>query len=285
MKRFIVFILIFLSFIALYNGRIIKDAVFGAFGDTSYNNTDFSGAKNHYNNMLKNLSGSTSLEADTLYNLWNTLYRLGEQEQGSKRIELWKESIGDYTKSLSIRIDKQTEENLAFVKEKLAKEEKEQQQKKQEQEKEQEQKNWSGSSDKKEQTNSGAENKENPQKNKTWSGIKNEDKKKDWDKQETQKKDQTKQQPKTWNWSNGGSYNPIGWQNKDDTISKLSDSDKQELKQYLEQLKKFEKQNGKLLNPEKPNQVGSISDQIRNFFGDNSFFQDVIPSNNGKKDW
>lgn len=57
------------------------------------------------------------------------------------------------------------------------------------------------------------------------------------------------------------------------------------MEKYLKELKEFARQNGKLLNPEKPGAGGSLSDQIRNFFGNDSFFQDVIPTNDGKKDW
>lgn len=53
----------------------------------------------------------------------------------------------------------------------------------------------------------------------------------------------------------------------------------------MEGLKQFQKQNGKLLNPEKSGDAGGISDQIRSFFGSDSFFQDVLPSDDGKKDW
>ena len=37
-------------------------------------------------------------------------------------MRLWTEAIGAYTKSLSIRLDQQTEENLGFVKQKLTEE-------------------------------------------------------------------------------------------------------------------------------------------------------------------
>jgi len=39
-------------------------------------------------------------------------------------MRLWEEAVGYYTKSLAIRTDRETEENLAFVKEKLKKERK-----------------------------------------------------------------------------------------------------------------------------------------------------------------
>lgn len=49
-------------------------------------------------------------------------------------MKLWEESVGDYTKSLSIRIDKQTEENLVFVQEKLKQEKKKQEEERKKQE-------------------------------------------------------------------------------------------------------------------------------------------------------
>jgi hypothetical protein len=79
-------------------------------------------ARKHYSGTLDAYSGSILLKADILYNLGNTLYRLGEKETGTKRMEFWKESIGSYIQSLSFRTDKETEENLAFVKEKLQEE-------------------------------------------------------------------------------------------------------------------------------------------------------------------
>lgn len=280
MKRYIIPPLLLLIFALVYNGQTIPVAISGLLWDNSYQKKDFKWAENTYKDILKNHTGSTLIEADVLYNLWNTLYRLGEKASGDEQIKLWKESVGSYTKSLTIRIDKDTEENLAFVKEKLEKEVKKQA----EQKKEQEQK-------KEETTQSGSENKQPPRDEKKEpnspgssttplnEGGKKESPTPSWKQSPTQK-------PQSWqNWSNGWSYNPIGWGKQSDDTSKLSDADKQELKEYLEKLKKFEAQNGKLLNPEKRDGVWSISDQIRNFFWEDSFFQDMIPSPDGKKDW
>jgi hypothetical protein len=67
-------------------------------------------------------------------------------------MEFWKKSIESYTKSLSLRADKETEENLAFVKEKLQKEEENQAQKKLEEQQKKKEKadlqNQSGSTQK-----------------------------------------------------------------------------------------------------------------------------------------
>lgn len=134
MKRLIIFLIFLITFGGMYNFSILRDAVSGFFGDKQYYREDFSRAQTQYMKMLGELPHSTRQEADTLYNLGNTLYRLGEQEQDEKRIEFWRESIGKYTKSLSIRIDQETEENLAFVQEKLRKEEKEQEEKKKQEE-------------------------------------------------------------------------------------------------------------------------------------------------------
>lgn len=266
----------------IYNFSILKDSLSGSLGDISYQKDNLLGAYKHYTDILKNHSGGTLLEADTLYNLGNTLYRLGQWEKDTERIKLWKESVDSYTKSLALRGDTATEENLTFVKEKLQKEGKEQEKKKEEQQKkEQEEKSGSGTNQEQDPSKNNADEsgkKEDAKNNEQWkepeSGGKKENN--EWSGSE-KNKPQSGQ-----NWSNGWSYSPIGWQDKDSVNSQLSDTDRQEVKKYLEALKQFEKQNGKLLNPEK---WGGLSDQIRNFFGSDSFFQDVLPTNDGKKDW
>ncbi len=256
----------------LYNLSIIKSSLVGSFGDTSYQKDELWVAKKHYENVLRNLSGSTLLEADALYNLGNTLYKLGEeQKDADERVRLWTQAIGSYTKSLSIRVDTETEENLAFVKEKLTKEgqkqaEKNKQEREKDTEKKDDTKTDSGQTGDKEEQSSELSSK-------SWSGSSTGS---GWE----QKPEQPKQ-----NWSNGGAYNSIWWTGSANTQDSLSDRDKQDIKHYLEGLKQFEAQNGKLLNPDKQAGVGSISDQIRNFFGNDSFFQDVLPTDEGKKDW
>lgn len=76
MKRFIGFILALVVISSLYNFSIIKSSLMGFFGDVSYGKNDLVLAKIRYENVLKTLSGSTLLQADALYNLGNTLYRL-----------------------------------------------------------------------------------------------------------------------------------------------------------------------------------------------------------------
>ena len=269
----------------MYNASTLQSSILGFFGDSSYQKNNLLDAEKYYGNILKTYSGSHLLEADTLYNLGNTFYRLGEKEKNQKRVKIWKESIGNYTKSLALRTDAQTEENLAFVKEKLQQEERKQEEDKK---KEQENKTSSGSENQQKQTEvnkSGSWQQEEIKKDESWKDSKTGS---GTEKNETNTgsgKDANKPQSGQ-NWSNGWSYNPIGWQNKDEIHSNLSPSDKQEVEKYLEDLKQFAKQNGKLLNPEKPWNIGnSISDQIRNFFWNDSFFQDMIPNNDGKKDW
>lgn len=284
MKHFVVFLLVLITFGGIYNFPVMRDSLLGFFGNTSYQKEDFIKAQEKYENVLKDRSWSTLIEADILYNLGNTLYQLGEREKGEERIKFWKESIGSYTKSLSIRTDKETEENLTFVKEKLKKEEMEQQEQKK---RDTSEKSGSGSEKKPEQT----ENKSDGDKGNSWqkegkkgveSGTGKSGKKEEtasWSGSEANKPQSGQ------NWSNRWSYNPVGWQSKDDVDSQLSDIDRQEVKKYTEELKRFEKQNGKLLNPEKWGEAGSLSDQIRDFFGNDSFFQDVITNSDGKKDW
>lgn len=130
MKRLVIFLLILITFVGIYNFPALRGSVSGFFGDTSYQKNDLLNAQKRYMDILDTGSGSTLLKADTLYNLGNTLYRLGEKERDAARVKLWEESIGNYTKSLSIRTDKETEENLAFVQEKLKKEKKEREEQK-----------------------------------------------------------------------------------------------------------------------------------------------------------
>lgn len=277
MKRLIVFLLILITFGGIYNFRIIWDSLLWHLDDKSYQSNDFSNARKGYENLLSEHSWSTRLEADTLYNRGNALYRLGQSEKDWEKIKLWNESIDSYTKSLSLRKDPETEENLSFVQEELKKETKEQEKKKKEQKKKDaEEKSGSGEIQKQEQT---SQDKSSQQWKESKTGKNGEKETKDWS-------DNEKNKPKTGqNWSNGWSYNPIGWQDKDGINSPLSDAERQEVKKYLEGLKQFEKQNWKLLNPEKAGDIWSISDQIKNFFWSDSFFQDAIPSSDGKKDW
>jgi len=191
MKRLIIFLFTLILFVLLYNTGAIYGSLRGTFGDVSYRKNSLLDAEKHYTEVLRNPSGNTLLSADTLYNLGNTFYRLGELEQNEKRIYFWEKSIGSYTKSLAIRTDSETEENLAFVKEKLQKEKIEQEQKKKEEEEEktgsgtEKQTNQTGST-----TGSEEENKEEAEKSETGS-----------EKVQTQSGQ---------NWSNGGSYNPVG---------------------------------------------------------------------------
>lgn len=139
MKRLVIFLLILITFVGIYNFPALRYSVSGFFGDTSYQKNDLLNAQKRYTDIIGSHSGSIFLKADTLYNLGNTLYRLGEKEKDGARITLWEESIGNYTESLSIRTDKETEENLAFVREKL-KIEREKQEEKKKQEEEQKKK-------------------------------------------------------------------------------------------------------------------------------------------------
>lgn len=275
MKRFIIFLVLLITFVGLYNISVLQGSFLWFFGDNSYQKSNFSRAMKQYTDILKTHSWSTLLEADILYNLGNVLYRLGEEKKDVEKIKYWKEAIGSYTKSLALRIDKDTEENLTFVKKKLQQEEKRQETQKikeQEAQKKLEKKDEKLSQDETKKDESWKDLI-------SWSGTQKQN-------TNTSSKSDNEKQQSEQNWSNGWSYNPIGWQDKDGTNSNLSDNDKQDVKRYLEELKQFAKQNGKLLNPEKPWDIGSsISDQIRNFFWNDSFFQDMNPNNDGKRDW
>jgi len=69
MKRGIIFLLILTLFVGAYNIGTLRDALFGFFGDVSYEKNSLLEAKKHYEDILENQTGSTLLRADTLYNL------------------------------------------------------------------------------------------------------------------------------------------------------------------------------------------------------------------------
>lgn len=123
MKRFIGMILVLFVFLGIYNQSTLYTSLVGFFGGKAHERGDFLEARKSYETLLDGFSGSSLLKADIFYNLGNTYYRQGEQAQNTERIRLWQQSIANYTKSLTLRIDTDTEENLAFVREKLQKEE------------------------------------------------------------------------------------------------------------------------------------------------------------------
>jgi hypothetical protein len=290
MKRFIIFLILLIIFCGFYNFSIFQASLYGFFGDSSYKKNDFLNADIQYNKAFIGESWSSLLYADILYNKGNTLYRLGEKEKDIEKIKFWKESIATYIESLSIRSDRDTEDNLAFVKDKLQKIEKEKGQEKQEKQKNN---TKTGATSEKENKQSGDMN--NPSQDwikdgnkKWWNQITATGKnREDFNKDATPKNDTdriNKSKPGQ-NWSNGWNYTPIWWKYENGQKTDLSESEKEELKRYTDELKQFEKQNGKLLNPHKWDAIGSISEQIRQFFWSDSFFQDVLPDNGGKKDW
>lgn len=243
----------------IYNIFTFENIFFGYFGNLSYRDNNFLNAKKQYENILKKYSGSLLLKSDLLYNIGNTYYRLGEQQKDQEKIKLWQESIKNYTDSLSLRDDIQTEKNLIFVKNKL-----------EEVIKKQEENTPSDTTNQNKNTEKVSEN--NKQQTGWWT-----EEKVGTGKQETDNKTLSWQ-----NWSNGGSYNSIGWFNSIDT--NLSPVDKKELEKYLKELKKFAQQNGKLLNPEKTDFGTNIAEQIQNFFWSDTLLQDIMSPNN-KKDW
>jgi Ca-activated chloride channel family protein len=97
-------------------------------GNTHYKNKDYAAADKHYAQALT--KAPADLKPKLMYNLGNSAYRQGRLE----------EAVKHYEAALKLAPqDQETQENLAFVKQKLQQENQKQQQ--QEQEQEQEQKN------------------------------------------------------------------------------------------------------------------------------------------------
>ncbi|MDP2103822.1 MAG: hypothetical protein Q8K26_02785 [Candidatus Gracilibacteria bacterium] len=285
MKRIITFLAIVLTFVLFYNWRLIYDAVQMQTANSLYEQGKYTEARDKYEHV-SSIKGSHLLPP-LLHNLGNTLYRIGETEKGTgSKITAWQGAIDAYTKALSLKKDPETVANYEFVRKKYEQikkeEDQKEQKKKQEEEKKQQDEQKKEELKKDEKTGSGAkveEQKEGtPEKKETGGKDKSPEK---------PSKEGSGQQPSTKPWTNQGSYNSVGGQNKDNEQAPLSDAERKEIENYLQSLRDFQKQNGKFLTPDGlENKGGSVSDQIDSFFRNDPFFRDMIPSSNPtKKDW
>lgn len=282
MKRIITFLAIVLTFVLFYNWRLIYDAVQMQTANSLYAAWKYTEAKEKYEKTIS-VRGS-SLLSPLLHNLGNTLYRIGEIETGStSKVTTWQESLDAYKKALSFKKDQETIANYEFVRKKLEEIKKDENKKEQEKQEQEEKKKQNEQQKKDDKTWSGSEQKQNQD-------GKNEEKKdmpwKEWTPEEDSK-EWSGTQPSAKPWTNQGSYNSVGWQNKDNTQTPLSETERQEIENYIQSLRDFQKQNGKFLTPDGlENKWGSISDQIDSFFRNDPFFRDVLPSSDPtKKDW
>lgn len=245
MKRFIIFLLALSVLAGAYNLDVLRNIFYAAQWDRAYTFNNMTEADVFY----RQVGASGNLRWDVLYNQGNAFYRLGEKDE-TKRRELWQKSIDTYSESLSLKNEQQTEDNLEYVRKKLqaliqVEEEK--------------MESADEATGKSEPTASG--NGQNA--SKAW--------------EEGSKDGKT--------WSNNGAYSPIWEEIGNGMESKLSNEELLDLKKYMEQMNEFQKQNSRLLNPTKPSPKGGISEELRNFLGNDSLFEGTLNGDGGKKDW
>jgi len=238
-----------------------------------YENKDFSWA-------LENFSKNKNYI--WLYNLWNTNYRLWEQEkEDNKKIEYWEKSVDFYKNSLKLKYDPRTEYNYNFVLDKLKKLKKKQEEEKQKQEQKnnKDNKNDWNSKDWKEWEKK--ENWESWDKQKDW---------KEWSKWENSDKEDWEQFKKNWeNWkksnktaSQQGTSAP--WKKYEPQLSKEA---KEQIKAYEEKLKQDQKKNSwNFWKKYQENNRNDIFDNFNSFFEDDNIFDNSALNNKDeKKDW
>lgn len=91
------------------------------------------------------------LQFKTLHNIWNTIYKIWENEKNSElKIKYLTESIENYSKALEIKFDEETKANLEFIQNKIKQERKKQQKQEEEKQNQDNSENWENS--KKEET-------------------------------------------------------------------------------------------------------------------------------------
>lgn len=277
MRRILIYILVLSALIGVYNWRPLTSSIETFLGNQQYARADFSGALASYDRALEYESGNKN-KSGLFYNRGNTLYRLGESASGSTRTALWTGSLASYKRSLDILDGKETRANYEFVQKKLTDEQKKREEEKQKQEEqkqkeEEEKKNEEKKREeeqKQQKQKEEAEQKSPPEKSGSGSAEK-----------PSEKSTNNPQPGKTW--TNNGSYNTVGSPSKDADNVPLTAEQTRDLENYSQSLEEFQKHNGKYLNPESDKPVNP-SDQINQFFQNNSMLRDVA-SGDGGKDW
>jgi len=244
-----------------------------------YENKDFSWALNYF---------GKNKDYIWLYNLWNLNYKLGVQEKEDiKKINYWEKSLDYYKNSLKIKYSKDAEFNYNFVKEKLDKLNKklEEQKKKQEENKNQKQdnqdkKNWNWKDGNKKDWKTWENDKQNwnkDSKNMDWW-----EKNQDWKSWENKDWNQEKQWENKWWEANKDGSQKSWWE---ESQARLSETAKQQLKAYEEQLKQEQKQNAWSYWKVYREQSNPF-DSFDNIFGNDPFFDNSLLNTwSDKKDW
>jgi tetratricopeptide (TPR) repeat protein len=221
------------------------------------------------------------------YNLGNTHYRLGEEEEDlDKRKELWQQAISDYKKSLElVPSDETAQQNLEYVNKKLQELDDEQQQQENGDEGQQ------GGAGKEGEQKESSEGKGDESQ-----GDSNENKSEEGDEMGDGTEDDgtTGQQSR----SNSESDDKVGQEdgNNDSSGRRLSEEMNQQIDEYMREQANAEKQMGEYLrrnpNSQLPENDGVMSQMFNDpffqkFFGNDPFFERQfggLPQNN-ERDW
>lgn len=203
--------------------------------------------------------------------LWDTRYRLWEFGNDFDKLKYWADALNNYMSAINQNINedkKNTLYNYNFVKNKLdelkKRLEKEQKKKEEEQKKKQE------------------ENKQNQ----SWSWTQ---KQEQWNQGNSQSGQLNNIQNRSWrNW---WSFNWV-WNEESswDEKNKLTPNEKEELDNYTNSLKEFQKNNNQYLQrwtPKKSDSSGNqdIFNRMMEQFKSDPFFKEVMPQDDWAKDW
>ena len=209
-----------------------------------------------YTQSLKSLSGSLAHGKyfEGLHNEGNIYYRLGEQAKNPEETtSLWKLALESYSGALQVKEDIETRANYDFVKEKLKQNEE--------------------TSKSQKESNEAKDDSQQAWKSGSWTET-NSGKTQEWDKQWSQS-NAAGTWSNQWNFNNVGSGSDAKW---------LSEDQKKQLEQYLQDMKKNEKEYRQFFNTTPSPSQNGISDMIKNFFWDDPFFSNNIGGEQ-KKDW
>lgn len=224
------------------------------FWNIFYKKNDFTNAELSYSWITNN-----NIELKNFHNLGNTFYKKWEKLNPEEKIKEWQKSLNSYEIAISSENSDNKDEtikNYEFVKNKLEKLKEELKKKKEEEEKNKKKEEW------KEWQN---------WENQSWNGSQD---KEQWEKDKIDSKKWTNSWQFNWIWQN----NWAPWWEKE----WLTPEEKQEINNYSDFLKQFQKENLQFLQNWKGN--SSSFDEFFNDMRNDPFFKDKIDWEQ-EKDW
>lgn len=217
------------------------------------------------------------------HNLWNSYYRLWEQDEQNK-LNYRQKSVDYYKKALDIIYDEETKQNLEFVLNKINEE-----QNKDENNEDKDKQDWEDS------WNDDNSNQNSNDKSWTWSQDQNSNwndnnwekwNEKDWN-QDNDSKDSNSEnwqdsQDSNWKESNSENWQDSNWASQGEEKNSLDKDKAEAIKQYEQSLKDIQKQNWEYFNKVYEWWTNDIFD---NMFNDPFFDNSLLNDNNWEKDW